>query len=66
MAYNSLILPYFTYCNWIRSNAYESRLNKLVVLQKKIIRIIGKAEYFAHADLLHKQFWLLQIDDIGQ
>ena len=66
MVYNSLILPYLTYCNLIWSNAFESRLNKLVVLQKKAIRIIGKAEYLAHADLLFKQFWLLQINDIGQ
>ena len=50
MVYNSLILPYFTYCNLKWSNVFESRLDKLVVLQKKDIRIIGKAEYLAHAD----------------
>ena len=60
------ILPYFTYCNLIWSNDFESRLNKLVVLQKNAIRIIGKAEYLAHADPLFKQFGLLKMDDSSQ
>ena len=46
-------------CFWIS-------LNKVVVLQKKAIRIIGKVEYLAHADPVFKQFWLLKINDIGQ
>ena len=66
MVYNSLIIPYFTYYNLIWSNAFASRLNKLVVLQKKATSIIGKAEYLAHTDPLLKQFGLLKIDDIGQ
>ena len=64
MVFNSLILPYFTYSNLIWSNAFESRLiwsnafesrpNKLVVLHEKAIRIIGKAEFLADADLYLK------------
>ena len=64
--YNSLILPYFIYYNLIWSNAFESKLNKLVIVQKKAIRIIGKAEYLDHTDSLFKQFGLLKIDDIDQ
>ena len=66
MVYNSLILPYLTYCNLIWSNAYESRLIKIKVMQRKAIRIIVKAEYLAHADPLFKKLRLLKISDIGQ
>ena len=66
MVYNSLILPYFTFCNLILSNALESRLYKVVVLQMEAIRIIGKADYLAHTDPLFIKFGLLKIDDIGQ
>ena len=56
MVYNSLIM----------NHTFESRFNKLVILQKKVIRIIGKAEYLAHTDPVLKQFGLPKIDDIGQ
>ena len=66
MVNNSLILSYFTYCNLIWSNAFESRLDKLVVFQIKAIRTIGKAENLAHTNPLFKQFRLLKIGDSGQ
>lgn len=66
LVYNCLILPYFTYCNLIWSNACATRMEKLLVLQKKIIRMISKAEYLAHTDPIFKQLSLLKIADIGQ
>ena len=50
LVYNSLVLPYFTYCNLIWSIAYDNIIHRLVVLQNKAVRIIDKAEYLAHVN----------------
>jgi hypothetical protein len=42
--YCSLILPYLNYCNEIWANTYPTRLNKLVILQKKAIRCIENVD----------------------
>ena len=34
--YHSLILPYLTYCNMIWASNYDSRISKLIILQKKL------------------------------
>ena len=39
--YNSLILPYFSYCNLIWHTASAKRLEKLLILPKKVVRIIS-------------------------
>jgi hypothetical protein len=41
--YNSLILPYFTYCNKMWITASHNRLYKLINLQKRAVRIIAKS-----------------------
>ena len=38
-------LPYITYCCSIWGSNYISRLNRLSVLQKRIVRIIGNKPY---------------------
>ena len=35
MLYNSLILPYLTYCNTVWANCSATRLNSVLVLQKR-------------------------------
>ena len=47
--YCTLVLPYFSYCNIVWGSTYQSRLKKLCILQKKIVRIISGASYRAHA-----------------
>ena len=37
--YYSLVYPYLTYCNMIWASTYESRLSKLVVLQKMAVAL---------------------------
>ena len=64
MVYNSLVLPNLTYCNLIWSNACESRINKIIGLQKKSIRIISKTTYLAHTNPLFKKLGLLKMCDI--
>ena len=43
--YCSLFLPYINYCCEIWGNTYISNVNKVFILQKKCIRIIGNANY---------------------
>ena len=43
--YNSIILPYLTYCNVAWGNTFKSYLDKLRVWQKKAIRLITNSYY---------------------
>ena len=38
--YNTLILPYISYCAVVSGGSYAGRLNKLVKLQKRALKII--------------------------
>ena len=50
MLYYSLIYPYFYYCNIVRASTYKTNLRRLVMLQKRIIRIINKSHFDAHTE----------------
>ena len=62
--YNSLVSPYLTYCNIIWGNAANTHLNKLLLLQKKAVRIISSAEYRAHSDPLFHVLGILRITEV--
>ena len=66
MLYNSLILPYMSYCNLTWGNATTSKLQKLITLQKKIIRVITGTAPRCHVDHLFKQFNILKFTDINK
>ena len=62
--YSTLMLPYLSNCCAIWGNTYISRLNKLIVLQKRAIRLIANVPYLAHtAPLLHK-YNCLKLEDL--
>ena len=46
MIYFALILPYITYCSEIWGNTHKSKLDKIIVLEKGAMRIIGGLKYF--------------------
>ena len=48
MLYYSLIYPYFYFCNTIWASTSKTNLRRLVILQKRIIRIINKSHFNAH------------------
>ena len=64
MIYNSLILPFLSYCCEIWGNTYVSRLHELIILQKRVIRVIGKVPYLDHTSIIFKKFRLLKLRDI--
>ena len=39
--YHAFIYPYFTYCNHVWGDTYKSNLQKFVILQNKIVRMIS-------------------------
>ena len=51
----SLVYPYLNYCNIVWASTYPCNLNRLFLLQKRMVRIICGAEHLAHsAPLFHK------------
>jgi len=62
--YYSLIYPYLSYCNMIWASNYTFRLKRLVVIQKRAIRIISGSGYDISSILLFHQFRVLQFEQI--
>ena len=52
------------YGNIVWSSAYKSNLNRLNVLQKRIICIIAKSRFDAHTSPLFQKYHLLTLDNI--
>ena len=55
MIYNTLILPYLQYCCELWGNTYGSRINDLVVIQKRAIRLIDKVKAREHTTEIFKK-----------
>ena len=64
LLYNSLILPYLNYCCLIWGNSAQSLISKLIVLQKKAIRIIDNQTRIAHSNPIFVKLQLLKLKDI--
>ena len=64
LIYYGLIYPYLIYGICVWGNAATTHLNKLRVLQKKALRLIGKAEYLAHTNTIFKENKILKLEDI--
>ena len=47
--YYSLIYPYINYCNIIWSSTYVTSLNRIWLLQKRIVRVMTNSDYCAHS-----------------
>ena len=62
--YHSLIYPYLIYCNIIWAGTCDSFTNKILVLQKRVIRLIAGAEFLAHCDPLFLSLGILKIKDL--
>ena len=62
--YNSLILPYLTYCTIVRGDKNNSNLNSLFITQKKIVRTCTNSLWLAHTTPLFISLNKLQNFDI--
>ena len=63
--YYSFIYPYMTYCNNIWGPACISSLNKVIVLQKKTIRIICNVNQRAPTDSLFRDLKIIPFLDVN-
>jgi hypothetical protein len=59
--YYTLIYPYLTYCNIVWSSTYVTNLNRIPLLQKRVVRTLTNSDYRAHSDPLFKQLKILDI-----
>ena len=64
--YYSFIDPYLCYCNYVWGSTYVSNLQKLIILQKQIIRIIMGAKPRDHTEPLFLKLGLLKFVDINK
>ena len=59
--YNTLVLPFLSYCNVVWANTYPSKLESLFLLQKRFVRIASSSSYLAHTKLLFNKLFILNI-----
>ena len=64
MLYDSLCVPYLSYCSEIWGNTYKTNINCVYVLQKKVPRIVCNVDYQYHSNVLFKELCMLKLFDI--
>ena len=62
--YNSMILPYLYYCNLAWGGTYKTDLQRIVILQKRALRIVNNSTYDANTSPIFKELKLLKFHDI--
>ena len=62
--YYSLVYPYLIYCVLAWGSTYKVHINKLVILQKRIIRSITFSPYRCHTNSLFLDTKILKIPEI--
>ena len=64
MLYHALVYPYLTYCIHVWGSAYDTHKDRLVILQKKIVRIISGVPPLSHTAPLFMELKLLKLDEL--
>ena len=62
--YYSLVYPYLNYNVCSYAGTYPTYLNRILLLQKRLVRIISNAPFLAHTDRLFQENKILKITDI--
>ena len=63
LLYDTLILPHLNYCAVIWGNNYETATKKLVLLQKRAVRIIAKKPSLHHSKPLFIKYKILRFPE---
>ena len=64
LLYNTMILPHLTYCAVIWGRNYDSNIKRIVLLQKRALRIIDKKPYLYPSNGLFIKHKILKFKDI--
>ena len=59
LIYYALVYPYFTYGNSIWGNTYKIRIQKIMNIQKKIVRLMTFKSYMEHTEMFFKELGIL-------
>ena len=62
--YNSLVLPHISYALIAWGNLSNKEIDRLIILQKRALRIITKSHYNSHTNPLYLKEKLLKVRDI--
>ena len=62
--YSTFILPYLNYGILAWGNSAEIRIGRLLLLQKRVMRIICNTSYRSHTDVLFRNNRILKINDL--
>ena len=62
--YYSLVYPYLHYCASFWGSTYQSNLKRLINLQKRVIRIVSRSSFDAHANPIFVSLRILKFEDI--
>ena len=65
LVYYALVYPYLTYGNLVLLNTYPTRLQKLLNVQKKIVRLISFKSFMEHSKPLFLDMKILNIYQIN-
>ena len=58
------LLPHITYCNIIWGNSNQSKLNSILILKKKALRICTHSNYLAHTNPIFHELKTLKLHGI--
>ena len=64
LLYNALVLPHLNYCAVVWGNNYQSRLDKLIKLQKRAVRIIDYKPFLYPTNSLFIKYKILKFPDM--
>jgi len=64
--YYSLVYPYLTYCNIAWASNYSSRLNRLSILQRRVVRIIAGRSLITNTASRFSMLRILNIPQINK
>lgn len=64
LLYNSLVVPYLTYCIEAWGNACKTYTEPVFLLQKRAIRVINGNAYRDHTNPIFKQLQILKLNEL--
>jgi hypothetical protein len=64
--YSTLVHPYFEYCNIVWASDYTSHLDKVMISQRKVLRIVHRLKWTACTKFLFARYSLLNINEINK
>ena len=64
--YHAHVSSVLNYCNKSWANTYQTHLNPILILQKRMVRTLTNSDYLAHTQPLFHQLKILPIDKLKQ